>query len=59
MKTQVSAVKGAYHTMWETDMYTKICSMTAVLGRGDEGYRWGQEWEDVTSLEGDKSKVSN
>lgn len=45
--------------MWEIDMYTKICSMTEVLGRGDEGYRWDQEQEDVTSLERDKFKVSH
>lgn len=33
--------------------------MTEVLGRGEEGYRWGHKWEDMPSRKGERFNISN
>lgn len=33
--------------------------MIEILGRGEEDYRWGHEWEDMTSFKGDRFNISS
>lgn len=56
-RPEVSAIKGAYKPMRETDTYTnRKCTMHEVLRRGHQAYKWGR---DVPSLKGTDSMFLN